>query len=350
MFVRHAHNPLISPKDVTPSRPDFEVIGTFNAGATLCDDEVILLVRVAERPIQHVPNGVVLSPYLSPQGELVIREIPRSSERYDTSDPRQIRDQLTGDVMLTSISHLRLARSKDGVHFDIESTPWLAAEPPYEEFGIEDARITKIDGVYYVNYTAVSHYGVATSLVTTHDFRSIERVGLIFPPANRDVTLFPQRINGLYICYHRPMPGMFGSMNIWSATSPDLKHWGQHQRVWETKVGSWEAGRVGGGAPPVYTERGWLSIYHAADTQQRYCLGAFLAAHDDPTRVIAYSAEPLLSPNADYEREGFFGNVVFTCGVVVQEGVLRLYYGAADERIALAESPLEDVLNHLTPL
>lgn len=101
---------------------------------------------------------------------------------------------------------------------------------------------------------------------------------------------------------------------------------------------------------PIDTERGWLSIYHAADPQQRYCLGAFLAAHDDPTRVIAYSAEPLLSPDADYEREGFFGNVVFTCGVVVQQGILRLYYGAANERIALAESSLEDVLNHLTPI
>ncbi len=349
MFVRHPDNPLITPQNVKPSRPDFEVIGTFNAGAALCDDEVILLVRVAERPL-HAPNGIVLSPHLSPDGDLVVQEIRRSDERYDTSDPRAIRDRITGGLLLTSISHLRLARSKDGVHFSVEAQPWLAAQPPYEEFGIEDARITPIDGSYYVNYTAVSHYGVATGMVKTRDFRQIERCGLIFPPANRDVTLFPQKINGLYYCYHRPMPGMFGSMNMWVATSPDLTHWGQHQRVWETKLGGWEAGRVGGGAPPVYTERGWLSIYHAADPQQRYCLGAFLTPHDDPTRVIAYSPQPVLSPEAPYEVEGFFGNVVFACGAIVQDDVLRVYYGAADERIALVEARVADVVDHLAAI
>ncbi|MFN8376350.1 MAG: glycoside hydrolase family 130 protein [Anaerolineae bacterium] len=347
MFIRHPRNPLITPQDIQPSRPDFEVIGTFNAGATLLGDEVLLLVRVAERPKQPA-NGTILAPHLSASGELVISEFKRGDARYDSSDPRQVRDTLTGEVLLTSISHLRLARSSDGVHFSVEAQPWLAAQPPYEEFGIEDARITQIDDAYYVNYTAVSHYGVGTSLAKTHDFQQIERVGLIFPPANRDVTLFPQRINGLYACYHRPMPGMFGSMNMWVATSPDLKHWGQHRRVWETKAGSWEAGRVGGGAPPLYTERGWLSIYHAADPQQRYCLGAFLTAHDDPTNVLAYSAQPVLSPDAEYEKHGFFGNVVFACGVVLQKGMLRVYYGAADERIALAEAPLSAVLDSLT--
>jgi predicted GH43/DUF377 family glycosyl hydrolase len=347
MFVRHPANPLITPQDVKPSQPDFEVIGAFNAGAALFNDEVILLVRVAEKPAQS-PNGVVLAPHLSPEGELVIRQIPRDDARYDISDPRQVHDRLTGEVLLTSISHLRLARSKDGIHFSIDEQPWLTAQPPYEEFGVEDARITCIDDTYYVNYTAVSHYGIATALVSTRDLRHIERHGLMFPPANRDVTLFPQQINGMYVCYHRPMPGTLGSMNIWSAASPDLQHWGQHQRVWETKADGWEAGRVGGGAPPILTERGWLSIYHAADRQQRYCLGAFLADHDDPARIIAYSKQPVLTPQAPYERAGFFSNVVFTCGLVEQNGILRLYYGAADERIALAEIPLSHLLEHLT--
>src|SRR5690606_33180716 len=102
--------------------------------------------------------------------------------------------------------------------------------------------------------------------------------------------------------------------------------------------------RVGGGAPPVWIERGWLSIYHAADQHDRYCLGAFLTQHDDPARVIAYARDPLLIPQAPYEVNGFFGNVVFTCGTVLQEDTLRLYYGAADETIALAEAKLDDVL------
>jgi predicted GH43/DUF377 family glycosyl hydrolase len=163
------------------------------------------------------------------------------------------------------------------------------------------------------------------------------------------VVIFPKKFNGLYVCYHRPMPGMFGGYHIWMATSPDLKHWGQHQVVLEAKPDGWESGRVGGGAPPIYTEAGWLSIYHAADRQDRYCLGTFLTAHDDPSRVIGYSAQPIFSPEASYETDGFFGNVVFTCGALLQGDLLRIYYGAADESVALAEIRLPELLNALTP-
>jgi len=225
MLVRSVHNPLIRPQDVTPSRPDFEVIGTFNAGAVIYQGKTILLLRVAERPIAEAEDKIYC-PHLSAEGELVITTIDRTDLNYDISEPRQVQHVQTGELLLTSISHLRLASSHDGIHFIIDKQPWLAPVTSEEAFGVEDARITCIEDVYYVNYTAVSRYGVATALATTRDFVTVERQGLIFPPANRDVVIFPERINGQYVCYHRPMPGMFGGYHIWMATSPDLHHWG----------------------------------------------------------------------------------------------------------------------------
>jgi predicted GH43/DUF377 family glycosyl hydrolase len=343
MFTRHPNNPLISPRNVRPSRPDFEVIGTFNAGATTFEGEILLLLRVAERPISASPD-VILVPHLDAGGSITVTSITRADPAYDTSDSRLVAHKASGTLWLTSLSHLRLARSKDGVHFTVEDHPWLQGEPPYEAFGVEDARITQIDGRYYVNYTAVSPIGIATGLVSTTDFVRIERHGVIFPPSNRDVTLFPEQVSGQYLCYHRPMPGMFARLNIWVAASPDLLHWGEHRLVLESSDGR---GRVGGGAPPIKTDAGWLSIYHAADGNNRYVLSAFLTALDAPGRIIAHSRAPILVPEAPYEVTGFFGNVVFTCGTVVQGDMLSVYYGAADEHTALAQCSLSELVRSL---
>lgn len=349
VFTRHPANPLLAPADVAPSRPDFEVIGVFNAGVARCGAEVILLLRVAERPRQADPAWVAF-PYLLPNGELTVRVADRASGRYDLRDARVVVDTHTGETFLTSISHLRLARSADGVRFTVDDQPWLLPQPPYEAFGVEDARITPLDGRFYVNYSAVSQLGIATALASTEAFEPPARHGVIFPPSNRDVTIFPARIEGHYACYHRPMPSPFGGFNIWLARSPDLRCWGEHQLVLQAASDGWESGRVGGGAPPILTPEGWLSIYHAADRQHRYCLGAFLTPLDAPERVVRRSPRPLLWPQADYETHGFFNNVVFTCGALLEGDRLRVYYGAADACIALAEAHLTDVLAHTVPV
>lgn len=341
MLIRHPANPLISPADVQPSRPDWEVVGTFNAGACHFNDDVILLLRVAERPINPDPD-VVLCPYYV-DGQLVVDRVRRDDPDWVTSDPRGASHIKTGLERLTSISHLRLARSADGIHFTVEPTPWLQPSDAYEAYGVEDARITRIEDRYYVNYTAVSTFGIATSLVSTTDFVTVERHGMIFAPPNRDVTIFPERIKGKYVCYHRPMPE-WGGLHIWMATSPDLTSWGHHRVVLTKGDGGWMAGRIGGGAPPVLTEAGWLSVFHAADKNGQYCLGAFVADKDDPTHIIKVSEEPIFWPEAPYETDGFYSNVVFTCGTVVQDEQLWIYYGAADEHIALATIPLADLL------
>jgi predicted GH43/DUF377 family glycosyl hydrolase len=126
-----------------------------------------------------------------------------------------------------------------------------------------------------------------------------------------------------------------------------LLYWGNHRLVLQGSPIGWDSGRFGGGAPPIWTEQGWLSIYHAADRQNRCCLGAFLAAHDNPARIIARNTTPIFAPELSYETGGFFPNVVFACGGVVQDDVLRLYFGASDESIGLAEISLPTLLRHL---
>ena len=187
--------------------------------------------------------------------------------------------------------------------------------------------------------------GAATSLISTRDFETFERHGIIFAPENKDVTIFPEKINGMYMAFNRPVPGGIGNPEMWLAQSPDLIHWG-HQKHFcgISDADSWDNGRIGGGAVPFKTEQGWVKIYHAADRNDRYCLGAFLLDLSDPSRVIAKTEAPILEPEASYETEGFFGNVVFTCGCLVDGDCVSLYYGAADDKICRADFSVSQLL------
>ncbi|SEO51925.1 Predicted glycosyl hydrolase, GH43/DUF377 family [Amphibacillus marinus] len=351
---RHDNNPIITTSDIEPSRSDFKVDGVFNAAATKYGDEIILLLRVAESLKETLADEVtypVLEQDEDGNDTLVIKTINKVRERehYDFSDARVIydRSKKRKTVALTSISHLRLARSKDGVHFEIDQKPTIFPQGKYETWGIEDPRITQIEGVYYINYTAVSPLGAGTALIKTTDFITFERVGLIFPPENKDVSLFPEKINGKYVAYHRPVPNAFGNPDIWLATSPDLISWGEHKHLLSVQEEGWENGRIGGGAPSFKNDKGWIHIYHAADHNNRYCLGAFITDINDPSKIIAKTNKPILEPEALYEVEGFFGNVVFTCGVINEHDKVKIYYGASDEVMALAEIGIEEIYDAL---
>src|SRR5690606_14488597 len=101
-------------------------------------------------------------------------------------------------------------------------------------------------------------------------------------PTNKDCALFEERIDGKYYCLHRPSGSGPGGNFIWIASSPDLLHWGTHHCILHTREGMWDSVRVGAGASPIRTQDGWLEIYHGADAQHRYCLGAILLDLDDP--------------------------------------------------------------------
>jgi predicted GH43/DUF377 family glycosyl hydrolase len=339
---RSPYNPIIEPKDVKPSRDDFEIIGVFNAGVTRFEDEIILLLRVAERPISKNPDTIATAVYDVDSGELITKQFSRDDPKVDFSDPRLI---ITAEqTYLTSISHLRAARSEDGINFKIENTPAVVPANEYETFGIEDPRITLIDDTYYISYVAVCPLGVTTCLASTKDFRSFKRHGVIFCPENKDVVLFPEKISGKYYALHRPDSPLFGKHDMWIAESPDLCCWGNHRYLMGPRADYWDQIKIGASAVPFKIEAGWLEIYHGADGNNRYYLGAVLLDKDQPWKIIARSEKPILEPQADYEIKGFFSNVVFSCGLLYEEDKLKIYYGVADTAVCYAEVGLKDVL------
>jgi predicted GH43/DUF377 family glycosyl hydrolase len=334
-------NPLLAPRDVAPSRPDFEVIGVFNPAVLVDEGETTLLVRVAERP-RGIPPDEVAAPVFDPAaGRILVRRWRRDEPGVRAHDPRVV--TAGGATYLTSISHLRWARSRDGVRFEVDGEPALAAAGETDAFGVEDARATRLDGEWWVNYTAVSPWGIATAAAVTRDRRRLERRGILFPPPNRDVALFPEKVAGGHAALHRPMPEGLGSPAIWFAWSNDLLSWGGHRPVAGPRAGAWDAVKVGGGAPPFRVRDGWLALYHGVDEASRYALGALLLDAREPWRVLGRSRQPLLAPEAPYEREGFFGNVVFTCGAAVDGDRVRVYYGAADTVVAAADLSLDAI-------
>jgi predicted GH43/DUF377 family glycosyl hydrolase len=347
---RAPENPILTPAMIQPSRPDLHVVGVFNPGVTRQEGDVVLLLRVAEAP--HASVGEIVAPvYNTSSGRLEIERWSRDAEGVDASDPRIV--VVDGRTWLTSISHLRIARSKDGIRFEVEPAPALSPAAAYESFGIEDPRITFLDGIYWINYTAVSPYGISTALASTRDFRTFDRHGIIFPPPNRDVTIFPEKIGGRYAALHRPMPAGLGQQAIWTASSPDLIAWGSHRFVAGARDGRWDNSKVGGGAVPFRVRTGshdgWLTIYHGVTgSPPAYSLGALLLDSRDPARVIARSREPILQPEAEYEREGFFGGVVFACGLLAEGDLVRIYYGAADGVTAVADLSLDEILAGLS--
>jgi len=343
--LRSPHNPIIRPEDVKPLRDDFEVIGVLNAGVTRFEQDVILLLRVAERPINEHSDVVSAAVYDAVEGRLVMVEFPKSDPETDFSDPRLI--VRSGETYLTSISHLRLARSTDGINFAIEDTPAIFPVNRYETFGIEDPRITLIGGIYYITYVAVSPLGVTTCLISTEDFISFDRHGVIFCPENKDVVLFPEEVAGRFYALHRPVSPLFQRHEMWIAESPDLCCWGNHRCLMAPLANCWDEIKIGAGAAPFRTPDGWLEIYHGADRNNRYSLGAVLLDGQEPWKVIARTEKPILQPQAGYECEGFFGNVVFTCGLLCEDDRLRIYYGAADTTICYAELSLEDIVESL---
>lgn len=349
---RNIENPLLTPDDVKPSQPGFKVEGVFNCGACKYNDETILICRVAESVLSDDAKNHKIPIVVCKNGEDTIEVISLKESdypEYDFSDSRTIRrkDDKSA-VYLTSLSHLRLARSKDGVHFTIDETPFIFPSSLDESWGMEDPRVTCIDGVYYITYTSVSPNGPAASMISTKDFVNFERMGVIFAPENKDVMLFPEKINGMYLALNRPVSAAFGTPDIWIAESPDLSHWGNQKHFYGvSRESAWENGRTGGGAPPILTDKGWLMIYHAADKNDRYSMGAFLLDKEDPMKITAHTTKPIISPEAIYEMEGFFGGVVFGCGAVLEGDTVILYYGASDDKVCRADISLTELLDEM---
>lgn len=345
LVSRFPENPILRPQNVKPSRDGVMVECLLNPGAFTYRGRTGLLLRVAERPPQK--PGTVSVPVLDPAepGGVRILEVSEEDPGLEPRDARVF--YYRGDFYLTTLSHLRLAWSEDGVHFRADDRPTLVGQGPLEAFGIEDCRVVDIDGVYHLTYTAVSINGVGVGLITTRDWQTYTRHGMIIPPHNKDCAIFAEKVGGRYVALHRPSGVDLGGNYMWIAYSPDLVHWGDHRCIARTRADRWDSARIGAGAAPIRTPDGWLEIYHGADRNHRYALGAMLLDLDDPSKVLARSLEPIMKPELDYEKTGFFGNVVFTNGHVVDGDTITLYYGASDEIVCGGTLSVRAVLDSL---
>jgi predicted GH43/DUF377 family glycosyl hydrolase len=257
----------------------------------------------------------------------------------------------------TGLSQLTVARSVDGYR-DWIIEPDRSMHPMTgswaEHWGIEDPRITEIDGRFYVVYTGYSTSGPLVCMAVTDDFVSFDRMGVVQVPENKDAALFPRRINGRWAMIHRPVAttGHVGA-NIWLSWSPDLRHWGDPTPLVNARRGGWwDANKVGLGPPPLETEAGWLIMYHGVRTTAAgalYRVGLALLELEHPERIVARSNEWVFGPSTPYEVAGDVPDVVFPCGWVLEDDndTLRMYYGAADSCIAIATARVSELLTHL---
>ncbi|KDN56493.1 glycoside hydrolase family 130 protein [Flavobacterium seoulense] len=340
---RFPENPLLLPKDLRASTPDLQIISLLNPGVFTFENKTWLVVRVAESMAQK--EGVIFFPIVNSLGKIEIIEIPLNDPDLVYDDARVVKYK--GLDYLTTLSHFRLLCSDDGKKFYEPENSLLTAVGTLEQYGIEDCRVSKLDDTYYLTYTAVSESGVGVGLRTTKDWKNFDFKGMIFPPHNKDCAIFEELIGGKFYALHRPSSPIIGGNYIWLAESPDGIHWGNHQCIIKSRQGFWDSARVGAGAAPIKTEKGWLEIYHGANAEHQYALGAFLMDLENPAKVIARTKEPIMKPQENYELSGFFGHVVFTNGHVTDGDKLTIYYGAADEFVCGAYFSINEILSSL---
>ena len=253
----------------------------------------------------------------------------------------------------TGRSILGLARSADGFSFKVDPEPFMipSTEPgfsEYEEYGVEDARITFIDGEYLITYSAYSRHGVRIGLAKTTDWKSVERVSLITQADYRNTVIFPEKFNGLYARLDRPHSEI-SPWSVWITYSPDLIYWGESKVIMKPEKYHWDEMKIGPGAPPIKTEKGWLDIYHGVFPTMDgsvYRLGVALHDLNDPSKIIGVGDEWILQPEESYELVGYVHNVVFTCGAVAEDdGTVKIYWGAADTVMCVGEARIDDLVD-----
>ena len=251
-------------------------------------------------------------------------------------------------------SILGKAESDDGFHFTVDKEPFMVPATEgifkeYEEYGVEDPRVVFLENKFLITYSAYSRHGVRIGLAKTKDFTSVERVTFITEADYRNVVIFPEKFNGLYARLDRPHSEI-SRWSIWISYSPDLKYWGESKLIMKPLAYHWDEMKIGPGAPPIKTSRGWLNIYHGVFSTMDgsvYRLGVALHSLEDPSQIIAVGDEWILQPDEAYEITGYVHNVVFTCGAVPEEdGTIKIYWGGADQVMCVGTANVESLVDH----
>lgn len=270
-------------------------------------------------------------------------------------------------------TNIGLAFSDDGIRWKVEPEPVLDGKwfgdtfEPGEVVRLYDPRITPMDGRFYVSFAIDTRHGVCGGFAVTDDFHHYEPLSVVVPD-NRNMVLFPEKINGNFVRLERPMPVYSRGgdrFDIWLSESPDCVYWGKSRFVLGVEDVPFANNKIGPGAPPIKTDRGWLMIYHAVDFdpsrgkngweaawKKRYTIGACLLDLEKPWKVIGRMDEPLMAPEGYWEvEEGMRTNALFPCAALVdEEGKLRIYHSAGDAILRLATADLNDVLDLCKPV
>ena len=248
------------------------------------------------------------------------------------------------------VPHFLIARSKDGLKFDIGSQT-IAAPPneyPYagRKEGIFDTRITTLDGWHYITYNVSSGLGGRIRLIRTQDFEKFEDMGFITSIDHRNCVIFPEKINGLYARLERPNGEGTTGGDIYLSYSPDLIYWGKTELVIQKGTRYWESFKIGPGAPPIKTDAGWLIFYHGCRQHMNgimYNAGVALLDLHNPGKVVGKMRACLMWPEEQYEFVGNVPQVVFPTAALRSADdadKVMVYYGAADSSICLATASI----------
>jgi len=252
----------------------------------------------------------------------------------------------------TGRSIIGIADSDDGFNFTARPQPFMtpSTDSPfaeYEKFSVEDPRITYLEGAFYITYSAYSEHGVRIGLAKTTDFQSVERLGFITQSDCRNVVLFPEKIKGLYVRLDRPHTEIV-PWSVWISYSPDLLHWGGSKLLIKPVEYHWDQMKIGPGAPPIRTNKGWLNIFHGVFPTMDgavYRLGVALHDLNDPVKVLGVADRWILQPEDPWEVTGYVHNVVFTCAAVPEnDGTVKIYYGAADTVVCVGTAVLDELV------
>lgn len=258
-------------------------------------------------------------------------------------------------------TNMGLAISDDGVNWEVAPKPCFALHDD-EILRTYDPRITVIDGVCHVCFAIDTKHGLRGGIATTEDFENFD-IKYMSVPDNRNMVIFPEKINGLYTRLERPMPVYsrrhMDTFDIWLSQSPDLKYWGDSKLVMGVENVPFANDKIGPAAPPVKTEKGWLTTFHAVwidDTRgkhgwedrwtKQYTAGIALLDLEDPSKVIGMSNEPLIAAELPHEtEEGYRTDVIFPGGMLLEDnGEVKIYYGAADTVECLATADVNDLI------
>jgi beta-1,2-mannobiose phosphorylase / 1,2-beta-oligomannan phosphorylase len=363
---RVSPSPLLTPSDVYPSDPRLTVIGVLNPAFALIGGVPRLIVRVDERPAilpEPVHNGT------KPLDVAFVAEWPGGPVRilrvtvagaFDPDRisllPPEVRESAFlehgVELYLSFVSHLRVVRiDEQGYHVDPQ--PLLAPSNRFAMYGCEDPRAVFFDGLTHVTYNAIGSYGVTAWLATLRGDSGYVQTRMLLGPDHKHSTLFPARVNGRYVMAVRPLTRTsISSEGVWLFSSADLNDWGRPVPLLHPRPQMWDAVRVGPGPAPILLDDGWLFLYYGVDRDHCYHVGAALLNRSDPTVVLSRSLLPVLSPILPWERYGRRADTVFPCGAFLlpDRMVIRIYYGAADTYVGMADLPVDTLLSSLVPI